>query len=116
MKKYLFLFIIHFGLTAVSQNYSPLVKINESGKLEYLKYANTGDTAKVNQVPDFSWAGYKNGGVKMPDVPVVLTVEPVEGDNRSNIQEAIDLVSEMPADAEGIRGAILFKAGKYEYR
>lgn len=114
MKKYFFLIILITSLNAVSQNYSPLVYVGESGKLQYQKYANTGDTAKVNQVPDFSWAGYKNGGVKLPEVPVVLTVEPVEGDNRSNIQQAIDRVSSMPADAEGIRGAILFKAGKYE--
>ena len=113
MARVILIILIILPVVVLSQNYSPLIYPGENGKLEYLKYANTGDTAKVNQVPDFSWAGYKSGGVKLPEVPVVLTVEPVEGDNRANIQQAIDKVYSMASDAEGIRGAILFKAGKY---
>jgi hypothetical protein len=50
----------------------------------------------------------------LPVVPVVLTLEAVSGDNLQNLQNAIDQVSAMPAGVDGIRGAILLKAGKYD--
>jgi hypothetical protein len=108
-----FIFIF-YSFLLFAQNQSPLVFTGKNGKLEYTKYANTGQSEVLNQIPDFSWAGYKSGGVKLPSVPVVLTVNAVEGDNRANIQQAIDQVSAMPINTDGIRGAILFKAGRYE--
>ena len=38
----------------------------------------------------------------------------MEGDDRARIQAAIDVVSALPADASGHRGAVLLRAGTYE--
>ena len=66
-----------------------------------------------NVIPDYSHAGYGGGGVALPYVPVKETVWPVEGDNASHIQEAIDRVSRLPLDEYGFRGAVLLKMGYY---
>ena len=85
-----------------------------------------------NRIPDFSRAGYKGGGVKIPDVSVKLTLEPRpgmvrelaeydpenpeaagEGDDTERIQAAINKVSAMPLDENGFRGAVLLKRGLY---
>lgn len=65
------------------------------------------------QLPDFSHAGYKGGGIALPEVPVVKEISPVEGDNTKHIQDAIDFVGSQPKNAEGIRGALLLTAGIY---
>lgn len=91
-----------------------LVYQHSSGKLAYNLYANEGETDKRNTIPDFSYAGYKGGGVALPDVPVKKTLNPVAGDNRAQIQAAIAEVEALAADANGFRGAILLKAGTYE--
>jgi hypothetical protein len=69
-----------------------------------------------NRVPDYSYAGYGRGGVKLPLVPVRLVVEPREGggDDTARIQAAIDAVGRMPPDENGFRGALLVKAGRYD--
>ena len=90
----------------------PLVSL-QNGQLVYNKYANAHQTNAVNQIPDFSNCGYRGGGVKLPDVPVVKTIQPVQGDCRALIQAAIDSVSALSPDANGRRGAILLKAGIY---
>lgn len=86
---------------------STLVSLNGAGKLVY-----TTD-AKGDKVPDFSGVGYMNGESAIPTIQVVKTVNALAGDNLTNIQTAIDEVAAMPLDANGFRGAILFKAGTY---
>ncbi len=66
-----------------------------------------------NRIPDFGYAGYKNGGVELPDIPVVLVIEPVEGDNSAHIQAAINQLSAMPLNKNGHRGALLLQTGFY---
>lgn len=101
-------------LTAITvQAQAPLVSLQD-GSLVYNKYANRGQTNLVNQIPDFSNAGYKGGGVKIPDLPVAETVMAAQGDCRQLIQDAIDRVSALAPDANGFRGAILLKAGVYQ--
>ena len=80
---------------------STLVSIGAGGKLEYKPYANQGQTNAVNTIPDFSFAGYKSGGVTLPTLPVVETILPVTGDARLVIQAAIDRVSARPPDVNG---------------
>jgi hypothetical protein len=92
---------------------APLVSL-QNGHLVYNKYANERQTNAVNEVPDFSNAGYKGGGVSLPVLAVVKTVQPVEGDCRALIQAAIDEVSALTPDANGFRGAVLLKAGIYK--
>jgi len=100
--------------TLTGQAVSSLIKIGENRKLEYIPFANTGETNEVNIIPDFSFAGYKYGGVEIPDIPVVLTLSPLAGDNHQQIQDAIDAVAAMPVNAQGFRGAILFEPGTYQ--
>src|SRR5262245_7859361 len=67
-----------------------------------------------NRVSDFSACGYGGGGVAIPDAPVRVVVPPAGGDSGPSIQAAIDSVSALPADAQGIRGAVLLLAGRHE--
>lgn len=69
--------------------------------------------AEHNRIPDFSHAGYMGGGVPLPNVPVMVTISPVGGDNSAHIQQAIDTVSKLPMDGNGLRGAVLLKPGNY---
>jgi hypothetical protein len=70
--------------------------------------------ARGNRVPDFSHAGYGGGGVAIPDAPVKVRVPAAPGDATARIQAAIDHVAEFPADANGVRGAVLVEAGRHE--
>ena len=100
------LFLVVVQGTSYAQTCS-LVSVGTDGHLIY-----TAD-AKGNIVPDFSAVGYKNSEALIPTIGVVLTVNPVVGDNLANIQNAINQVAAMPLDANGFRGAILFTAGTY---
>ncbi len=106
---FIFLFC-QYGVAQTSQ----LVYPGNDGRLTYTPYANQGQNEAVNLIPDFSHCGYRGGGVALPDVPVVLTLEPASGDRQNDIQNAIDQVSAMTPDANGFRGAILFESGQYE--
>ncbi len=86
---------------------SSLVAVGTNGHLVYTPDANG------NVVPDFSAVGYMNSEAPIPTVGVVLTVNPIVGDNLDNVQNAINQVAAMPLDANGFRGAILFTAGTY---
>jgi hypothetical protein len=85
-----------------------------NGSLNYAPYANIGQTNAVNTVPDFSRAGYKGGGVQIPFVASVTTVNASDpGDDGVNIQNAIDYVAGLTPDANGFRGAVQLTAGDY---
>jgi hypothetical protein len=106
-------FLIYFlsvslNVTAFTQWQSALVSVSGTGKIVY--NADAGG----NIIPDFSYVGYGSGQKPIPDVPVVATVNPVAGDDRLNIQNAIDLVEARTPDANGIRGTVLLKKGTYE--
>jgi len=97
------------NVTTFSQStwQSKIVHFDSNGKLVYYP-DNEG-----NKIPDFSYAGYKNGTVPIPFIPVVDSVSPISGDNTENIQNAINRVKSRSVDANGFRGAILMKAGEY---
>jgi hypothetical protein len=67
-----------------------------------------------DRIPDFSSCGYGGGGVAIPDVPVRAVVAASEGDAGARIQTAIDRVSALGADRQGIRGAVLLLAGRHD--
>ena len=69
--------------------------------------------AQGNVIPDFSNCGYHGGGVALPDVPVRETVHASGGEDGPAIQAAIDRVSKLPLDAQGVRGAVLLTRGTY---
>jgi hypothetical protein len=89
------------------ENHSSLVYPDDDGKLVYVP------DEQGNVIPDYSYAGYMGGGVALPDVPVKITLEPVEGDNAPQIQLAIDQIADMKIDEHGFRGAVLLKKGIY---
>lgn len=95
---------------------SKLVQTGSKGKLTYTTYANEGESNSINIIPDYSHAGYKGGGIALPGVPIKKTLSPQAGDNYKYIQDAIKAVEQLPQDANGIRGAILLKAGTYELK
>lgn len=92
---------------------APLASMN-GGRLLYRHYANQGQTNAVHILPDFSHAGYRGGGVAIPDVRVQATVSPGAGDDRARIQTAIDAISQRAPNADGFRGAVLLSRGTYE--
>ncbi len=69
-------------------------------------------TAAGDRIMDFSYAGYRGGGVKLPDVPVRKTVEPSGDDDTARIQAALDAVSALPLK-DGVRGAVLLAPGTF---
>ena len=99
------------GFISLAQDIPPttsLVYPGTDGRLVYVA------DSLGNKIPDFSNAGYKGGGVPIPYVAIKVTVWPVQGDNSTNIQAAIDKVSALLPDASGFRGAVLLKMGTYE--
>ena len=87
---------------------SKLVYPGPDGRLVYVP------DEKGNIIPDFSHCGYMGGGVALPDVPVVLTIYPqTQGDDTARLQAAIDEVSARALGANGFRGTLLLKRGKY---
>lgn len=96
------------ALAAANASEEPWVREGPDGKLVY-RATDSGDV-----IPDFSHAGYRGGGIVLPDLPVKITLAPQDGDNSSRIQEALDAVGAMEPDANGFRGAVLLKAGRYE--
>jgi Spy/CpxP family protein refolding chaperone len=84
------------------------VEPGKDGKLVYET------DARGNRIPDFSQAGYRSGVVPIPEVPVRVTVAPVDGDDGARIQAALDYVSRLPADTAGFRGAVLLGRGRFE--
>ena len=67
-----------------------------------------------NHIPDFSYAGYMEGGVELPtNVPVQETLGAASGDNTTNIQNALNYVGSLPV-VNGFRGAVLLNPGTYE--
>src|SRR4051812_31309892 len=67
-----------------------------------------------NRIMDFSYAGYKGGGVTMPVVDAVQTLKPQEGDNTARIQAALDDVSSRAPKGDGFRGAVLLEPGIFD--
>jgi hypothetical protein len=79
-----------------------------SGKLTYIP------DSLGNRVPEFSYCGYRAANVPIPDVPVHMVVPVKKGDATARIQAALDYVAALPADKDGIRGAVLLLPGVYE--
>jgi hypothetical protein len=60
--------------------------------------------ARGNRIMDFSSAGYRAGGVKLPSAIVAQRLKPEAGDNTARIQTALD----------NARGAVVLAAGEYQ--
>jgi len=84
------------------------VDLNAQGRLIYEK------NVQGDHIPDFSSAGYRGGGVKLPVVPATIMLQPRDGDDGLAIQSAIDHLSSLEPDSQGYRGALLLGPGSYE--
>ena len=89
------------------QGTSRAVQLGEDGRLVYHH------DARGNRLPDFSHVGYHAGERPIPDVPVVMTLEPQDGDDTERIQTAIDTLGRREPGADGFRGALLLTRGTY---
>lgn len=103
--------ILFFTILIISnlsaQQASKIIFEDENGCLRYVA------DSENNYIPDYSYAGYKNGEVPIPEVSVVKTIGPIAGDNTAHIQTALDEVGALPLDVNGIRGALLLEPGIY---
>ncbi|MDH4238278.1 MAG: hypothetical protein OEW48_01820 [Phycisphaerae bacterium] len=111
MKRMVTIWIISFGWLACTA-------CSEAAQIEWI---HTGPDGKLvykttpagDKIMDFSSAGYMGGGVALPEVPVMRTVEPSGGpDDTAAIQAAIDAVSAMNPQKR-FRGAVLLASGTY---
>ena len=110
MKYISLILLVLLPLSISSQNKSKIVFPDKDGKLVYTPYTNEGDI-----LPDFSFCGYRGGGVALPDVETKIVIEPgnFENDDSKRIQDAINKLTKEKADNKGFKGAILLKKGKY---
>jgi hypothetical protein len=67
---------------------------------------STASGATPDVALDFSQCGYQ-GGATPPDVAVVETLRPGDGDDTAAIQAALDRVGLRKTDSRGFRGAVL---------
>ena len=87
---------------------SSIVYYDEDSTLVYVR------DAEGNAIPDFSYAGYKNGNESIPFIEAVKTIGPIEGDNTTHINNALFEVALNPLNTEGFRGALQLEPGTYE--
>ena len=76
------------------------------GKLVYAH------SPKGDRIADFSFAGYRGGGVALPVVPTKRTLSPSGGDDTAAIQQAVDTLSSLPL-VDGFRGAVELEPGMF---
>jgi hypothetical protein len=99
-------FMLFMGLRLSAQE-MPCSLVGSGPELHYTK------TVKGDRICDFSYAGYRGGGVALPEVPEKVKVAHTTGDCSDTIQAAIDKVSDMPLQ-NGFRGAVLLASGTYK--
>jgi hypothetical protein len=101
--------IIAFKTTLAQKAEKPLPPLSVvKGKLQYIP------DSLGNRIPDFSYCGYKAGEHAIPDAAIKVIVPVGDGDATLRIQSAIDYVSRLPMDANGLRGAVLLQKGYYK--
>ena len=110
------------GSTSGKPASSSLVYLGKEGRLVYKPYTDNGD-----QILDFSYSGFKRSEEPIPNVAVVATVSPLQGettpdgtmaypkgpDSREQIQSAIDRVASGEPGEDGFRGAVLLTKGTF---
>lgn len=89
---------------------SAWVYVDAAGALAYKTVEERGD-----RILDFSFAGYRGGGVALPRVAVKRRVQPSGGDDTNAIQDALDAVAQLPL-IDGTRGAVELSAGTFSLK
>jgi hypothetical protein len=87
------------------------LRVDERGCLAY------GHDDSGNRLPDFSYAGYRGGGVALPFVPRARDRSPLapgaSGDDTAAIQAALDEVAAQAPGPDGMRGALELTSGTF---
>ncbi len=96
------------SLLAAPGKAPPAISLGPDGHLAYAM------DSQGNRIPDFSHCGYAGGDRPIPDAPVRVVVAAGQGDSTERIQKAIDYVASLPADTNGLRGAVLLLEGRHE--
>ncbi len=96
------------GNTMLAQSTFPDIIKDAKGTITYTK------DDLGNQIPDFSYAGYKASTVAIPDVAIQVFVPHIDGDATATIQSAIDYIAKNKLDKNGFRGAILLDKGVFK--
>ena len=98
IKKVTFIIASSLVLCFMASAQSKLISINEKGKLSYHSYTDKGDL-----LPDFSFCGYKGGGVAIPHIKVTASISPSPNkeDDTPFIQAVIDKVAKLQPDEDG---------------
>ncbi len=99
--------LLAFSTSAAPKKLAPIIATGVDGRLVY------DVDASGDRVPDFSSCGYAGQDRPLPDVPVRVVVAPAAGDETVQIQKALDYVGHLPADTNGLRGAVLLLAGEH---
>ncbi len=114
-QRYLVILSLFVTLTSQAVEVSPEVSpyIKDGGdKLSYGPINNAGD-----RILDFSYAGYKGGGVPLPtpeDMPHRITITPTGNNDNVLISQAIGQLGSMPLNDKGFRGEVYLEAGTYD--
>src|SRR5258706_6033143 len=96
---------------ACAQNYSQWAYPGADGRLIYKERTNTNIGDRLG---DFPMVGYGGNLRSIPaNIPVVIHVDPVVGDNTGNIQNAINFASGLSMQPNGFRGVVELGAGKF---
>lgn len=105
--------VVLLGAISICQGFAAESKWVTTGTTGRLIYT---PDAEGDRVLDFSNAGYKGRGTEaLPDdIPTVLTISPIAGDDTTHIQNAINQIAAMPIGSNGYRGALLLQAGTYD--
>ncbi|MFV8326646.1 DUF6298 domain-containing protein [Flavobacterium sp. ZS1P14] len=93
---------------SIAQNTFPDITRTPKGGISY-----TADTLG-NQIPDFSYAGYRASEKAIPNLENKIFVPKQEGDATQKIQAAIDYVSNLKPNKTGFRGAVLLDKGTFQ--
>ena len=99
------------GKNSSKYNSSKYIYPDKEGNLVYENINKSGD-----KILDFSYCGYKGGGVSIPEVPIEFRLKPSgkRGDADAKIiQDAIDKLSNDKLSSDGFRGAILLNKGNW---
>lgn len=94
--------IVFAGTSTAQSRQQPKQAISQDrGELRYAA------DEKGNRVPDFSTAGYRGGGVAIPNPKAVVYVPAGEGDQTQRIQAAIDYAANLKVDDNEPRAVLL---------
>lgn len=87
-------------------HYSQWARPNADGKLTYAT------TPSGDHIADFSYAGYRGGGVAVPNAPVAETLAPSGSDDTAALQSALDRVAVIAAKSNTPQ-ALLLTPGEF---